>query len=267
MVTNGRDKFNTKILDTLGEYHADADNDVAVLGFLQHHDCPTPLLDWTYKFQNALYFGLDGLKNEERKREIDDYFSVYLIQEQSFENGGMRKLIYESIEKMQETLLLRKIAETAKDELQRKEMEEHFKGRKIIDTKRIKGSGLIAHMTKMEHMINFPVTYFGDGDTEDDIVFSLKNSKNILNQAGVFTWNADPAKPFEMVVSEQNNEANKSTDEKYVLCECLNINKKLADYIRKRLEADGITKELIYPTPDLNTWTVYENVMKKKINH
>ena len=71
---------------------------------MQHHGCPTPLLDWTYKFQNALYFGLDGLESEERKREIDDYFSVYFIDEKNFEHGGMRNLIYETIEKFQERI-------------------------------------------------------------------------------------------------------------------------------------------------------------------
>ena len=137
-------------------------------------------------------------------------------------------------------------------------MEKHFKGRKAIDTKRIKGSGMIAYMVKIEHMINFPATYFGDGKN-DDIIFSLNNSANILNQAGVFTWNADPTKPFEMVVSEQNKIAKVTTEEKdYVLCKCFNINKKLAGYIQDRLNVDGITKELIYPNPDLNTWKVYQ---------
>ncbi len=258
MVREGRENFKTKYLETLGEQHDDADNDIAVLGFLQHHSCPTPLIDWTYKFQNALYFGLDGLECKERKREIDDYFSIYFIEEKSFEKGGMRNLMYESIEKSQEFALKTLIKEVAKDEETRISMEAHFKGRKAIDIKRIKGSGMIAYLLKIEHMIKFPATYFGDGKP-DDIIFSLNNSFNIQNQAGVFTWNSDPAKPFEMVVGEQNKLAANSTEEKeYILCECFNINKKLAGHIKKRLKDDGITKELIYPTPDLNTWEIYE---------
>lgn len=261
MVENGRNDFNIKYLETLGEQHDDADNDIAVLGFLQHHGCPTPLLDWTYKFQNALYFGLDGLENKERKREIDDYFSVYFIEEKNFENGGMRNLIYECIEKSQEYALKALIKQVAKDEETRIRMEEYFKGRKAIDIKRIKGSGMIAHIIKIAHMINFPATYFGDGKP-DDIIFSLNNSINIQNQAGVFTWNADPVKPFEMVVSEQNKLTNNSSEEKeYVLCECFNTNKELASYIQKRLEDDGITRELIYPIPDLSTWDIYEKAI------
>lgn len=262
MVSNGRKNFNAKYLEILGEQHDDADNDIAVLGFLQHHGCPTPLLDWTYKFQNALYFGLDGLESKERQREIDDYFSIYVIEEKNFENGGMRNLIYESVENLQEHALKTLIKQLAKDDKARKEMEEHFKGRKAIDLKRIKGSGMIAHMVKIKNMINFPATYFADGKP-DDIIFSLNNSVNIQNQAGVFTWNGDPTKPFEMVVSEENKTANNSTQQKeYVLCACFNINKKLASHIKKRLEEDGITKELIYPNPGLNTWSVYEECIK-----
>ena len=260
MVSEGRYNYNSKYLETIGEIHDDADNDIAVLGFLQHHGCPTPLLDWTYKFQNALYFGLDGLECNERKREIDDYFSVYFINDKSFENGGMRTLIYESVEKSQEFALKTMIKKVAKDEETRISMEEHFKGRKVIDIKRINGSGMIAYMLKIKHMINMPTTYFGDVKP-DDIVFFINNSANIQNQAGVFTWNADPTKPFEMVVSEQSKISNNTTDEKeYILCECFNINKKLADYIRKRLLEDGIKSNIIYPTPDLNTLDVYRKI-------
>ena len=261
LIENGRKDFGDQILQLLEEKHIDADNDISVLSYLQHHGCPTPLLDWTYKFQNALFFSIDGVDVNERKREIDDYCSVYFIEERYFENGSMRKLIEDSIENMQEEMLLKEISQIAEDEEMKKQMVEKFNGRKIIDLKRIKGSGLITHLTQMKHMITFPATYFCDKDTDADIVFSLNNSKNILNQAGVFTWNANEAKPFEMVVSEQNQLSDgKEIDitKPYILCTCFNINKKLADYVRKRLEADGITRELIYPTPDISTRDVFE---------
>ena len=262
LVELGKSQYNERYIELLGEKHDDVDNDIAVLSFLQHHSCPTPLLDWTFKFKNALFFALDGVQRLERNREIDDYISVYYINEENFENGGMRKMIYESIEAMQEMVLENMIQKVSPTEARRIRMRKHFKGRKAIDMKRIKGSGLIKHMLKIEHMINFPATYFGDGKPSD-ITFSLNNSKNIQNQAGVFTWNADPAKPFEMVVSEQKNEISSEeyinpTETQHVLCECFDINKKLVDYIRQILEQDGITKDFIYPTTDFNTWEVYK---------
>lgn len=264
MVSAGRSGFNAKYLEILGEQHDDADNDIAVLSFLQHYGCPTPLLDWTYNFQNALYFALDGLEHKNRKREIDDYFSVYFLEETFFEKGGMRNIIYETIEDLQEHALKILIKREAKDEETLIGMEEHFKGRKAIDIKRIKGSGMIAHMLKIKHMINIPATYFADRKP-DDIVFSLNNSINIQNQAGVFTWNAEPSKPFELVVSEQNKLVEKAEKEgEYVLCECFNINKKLSEHIKMQLEEDNITKELIYPTPGFSTWDIFENVANRK---
>jgi hypothetical protein len=264
LVDLGRNQYNDRYIELLGEKHDDADNDIAVLSFLQHHGCPTPMLDWTYKFQNALFFAIDGLEDKVRKKEIDDYFSVYFIEEKDFEKGGMRNLIYESIDRTQEFALNKMIEMTTEDEERRKKMREHFKGRKAIDIKRIKGSGMIAYMLKLERMINFPATYFADGKP-DDITFSLNNSTNIQNQSGVFTWNSDPTKPFEMVVNEQNIEANPDNDTKqYVFCECFNINKKLADHVRKTLQQDGITKEFIYSTPDINTWDVYEKCLTDK---
>ncbi len=149
-------------------------------------------------------------------------------------------------------------------------MKKHFKGRKAIDINRVKGSGMIAYMLKIKSMINFPATYFADGKA-DSITFSLNNSKNIQNQSGVFTWNSDSTKPFEMVVNEQNIESQREINignekNQYVLCECFNINKKLEKHIRTVLEQDGITKDFIYSTPETNTWDIYEEC-KKQASH
>jgi hypothetical protein len=107
--------------------------------------------------------------------------------------------------------------------------------------------------------MTFPITYFSDRDTESGIVFSINNSLNIQNQQGVFTWNAHPTKPLEMVGNEEYS-ANKEEEEKgdYRFCHCYNINKKLEQHIRARLEKDGITKDFIYPTTDLDTTNVFD---------
>jgi FRG domain len=262
LIELGRKQYNDRYIELLGEKHDDADNDIAVLSFLQHHGCPTPLLDWTYKFQNALFFALDGVEAKVRKKEIDDYFSVYFIEEKDFEKGGMRNLIYETIDKSQAYALNKAIEMTTDDEERRIKMREHFKGRKAIDIKRIKGSGMIAYFLKLEKMINFPVTYFADGK-HDDITFSLNNSANIQNQSGVFTWNSDPTKPFEMAVNEERKTDDDQKD--YVLCECFNINKKICEHVRKNLEQDGITKEFIYPTSDISTWNIYEKTLENSL--
>ncbi|MBI9038347.1 MAG: FRG domain-containing protein [Bacteroidales bacterium] len=258
LVEIGKKEYETQIIDIIKTHHIDCLNSISVLGYLQHHGCPTPLLDWTYTFQNALFFGLDGLILNKTTIEIEDYFSIYYIDENHFEGGNLRIIMENGMSEIEKPMLLKLIAEIAKDEPTRKEMEEHFAGRKLFDREKILGSGLINHMTKIENIINYPVAYFSDKDINSGILFSLNNSKNILNQQGVFTWNSDSSKPLEMVGEEQFFSENDKKESNYRFCSCLNINKNLSKYIRKKLDSDQITKELIYPTVDVNTWNVFQ---------
>jgi hypothetical protein len=112
-------------------------------------------------------------------------------------------------------------------------------------------------MTKIEHLFGIQLAYFSDKDVDSGILFSLNNCKNILNQAGVFIWNADPSKPIEMVGNEQFRLDETKEDVNYKFCSCFNIRKNLLSHIKKRLIEDGITREFIYPTTEINTWKVF----------
>lgn len=258
LVIEGKETHTESIQKILNEHHVDTLNSISVLGFLQHHGCPTPLLDWTYKFQNALFFGLDGLENNDDPTEISNYFSVYFIDEESMSGGGMRKIMDESLEELDKEYLIQTITSIAKDEKQKLEMVGHFKEHKFFDKNRIPGSGLVSYVTEIPNMVNFPITFFSDKDAETGFIFSLNNSKNILNQNGVFTWNADSIKPLEVVGNEQYfiDEPNAKADD-YRFCSCYNINKNLGTYILNRLEEDGINRHYIYPTKDISTWDVF----------
>lgn len=265
LVEIGRGEYSPQIKELLQANHIDTENSVSILGYLQHHSCPTPLLDWTYKFQNALYFAIDGLTRDPGTIEIDDYCSVYFIEEEYFKEGNLRNMIVDVIESMQEPEMKRLISIFSNgDEKEREAMEKHFAGRKPLDINRVNGSGLISDMTKIENLMTFPMAYFSDKDKETGVLFSLNNSKNILNQDGVFLWNAHPTKPVELIGDEMYKEIKPEEEAReYSFCSCFNIHKSLESHIRKRLEEDGITKDFIYPTPDLNSWEVFEKSKTK----
>jgi hypothetical protein len=263
MISIGKAEFGPKISQLLDTYHIDTENTVSVLGYLQHHGCPTPFLDWTYIFQNALYFGLDQLTPNQGTIEIENYFSVYFIKEVHFAGGDWRGMIQEALDNIEQPKLMELIAKIAKDDATRKKMEEHFSGRKLFDKSRFAGSGLISRMVDLELLMKSSIGYFSDKDLDSGIIFSLNNSKNILNQAGVFTWNPDPYKPLEMIGEEEHISDGKE-NKNYKFCRCFNINKKLLNHIKQKLKADGITEEFVYPTPEISTWDVFEKCIVKK---
>jgi len=259
MISLGAEMYDKDINRILERLDIDTINDISILGFLQHHNCPTPLLDWTYDFKTALFFGIDGISIEPSPKEIDNYFAIYFIKEEHFDNGGMRKLLNETLHAIGEELKLELISKIAKDETQRKEMEQHFKERSFFDKGRIQGSGLIKHMTKIEHMMNTPISFFSDRDADSGIAFSLTNNENIKKQNGVFTWNSEYGKPLEMVGNEQYNEVkSESEPDDYRFCECYNISKKLVPYLKEKLKESSLIEETIYPDKDIDAKPVYE---------
>jgi hypothetical protein len=261
MTSNGKASYRDHYFSVLGERHIDAENDITVLGFLQHHGCPTPLLDWTWQFPQAVFFGIDGLDTTECFAEIDQYFSIYLMREEIFAGSGMRRLMYGVLKEGNQRLIDELVESLDMSEQDKLESRRRLEGKAVIDLEGLTGFGTITDMLRINTMLKVPATYFDDGNP-DYIRFSLNNSKNIRNQAGVFSWNADPAKPLEMVFEEWNQAANEADREvNFLLCECFNIHKSLEGHIRERLAADGIDKNYIYPFPELSTWHIFEELL------
>jgi len=261
LAAEGTKEYEPAILALVQEHNIDAVNDLSVLGYLQHHGCPTPLMDWTYSFASALYFGLDFLEENKGSREIDDYFSVYHIEDKDL--VSMRTLMEEIFEEQGMERTRQIIAAIAESEEKRLEMEEHFKGRSMLDINRVHGSGLISYIVTAGRLLGFDLAYFSDKDADKGFIFSLNNSKNILNQQGAFVLNSSSFKPLEAAAAESWIEENPQDVNNYRFCECLNIKKSLVPYIRKRLEADGITKDYIYPAPDIDSWKVYNSCIEE----
>lgn len=269
LVENGTAEYQKQIQAILDENHIDTINTISVLGYLQHHKCPTPLLDWTYSFRNALFFALEGITNTTPRKEIDEYFSVYYLEENEFEGANVAKIIDEAFNAESEALKLEMIDKIAVgDEDKKQRMIKHFEGRGLLDKSKIQGKGLIEHIVKIEELFKhpLPLLYFSDNNVDKNFIFSLSNNENIKNQQGVLMWNRDPSKPIEMVSDEFFGKTEDGKPEpNYHFCKCFNIKKELAGYIRAKLEADGITKEFIYPAEEeaVNASGIYEESKKK----
>ncbi|MBK9928819.1 MAG: FRG domain-containing protein [Saprospiraceae bacterium] len=265
LVSYGKKVHESYIKSVLKSFHVDTINDISVLGFLQHHECPTPLLDWTNSLENALYFGIDGLaQNENGVFEIDDYFTIYSCPKK--ELTDYKRFWNEIINDFDQKLLSDFIEFIAKDDHDKElRMKSHFKGRNLIIKENITGSGLVSKMLDVEFLEPFHAVLFSDDDKDSGIVFSLHNNKNILNQKGGFTWNNSAFKPLESIGREYYQIQNPDDDviENYRFCKCININKRLAPFISEKLNSLGIVKDFIYVSNDTNAFEIFTTSLSK----
>jgi len=224
-------------------------NDLMILGFLQHYGAPTTLLDWTYSFENSLFFATDGLKLIESDNEIDNYFSVYLI-------NNKKRNIPDFIEELRnETEIISSMFEynSMKNKKQSKELLESWFS---IEYKDISKSEILVIPGYQENFLlheNKKLSF--------NLVYNQQNL-NIINQQGLFIFNKTHDKPLEFICNGKPNSDKLVWTFRKIIC--LNIHKSLFEYTKKRLNEHKpfpINKEFIYPQEELIAKNAFQQML------
>lgn len=256
---------NELIQETIGDK---IDFDLAVLSLLQHYSCPTPLLDWTYSFQIALFFALFNSKSTiGSRKEIDSYFSIYYIEEENYDDGNFKKILQEAIDANLDLIRNSTLENLSMDKQAKENFNSYLteeKLKKIAYKSYLPSAAL--RLSKLDKLMTLPVLYFSNSHTNSFFNIGIISSENIKAQNGAFTWSNDPVKPIEHMINIDNFERNNIVKNSHQLCYCLDIKKALIPEINEFLFNENINMDTVFPESENEDLTkvckdIFENVV------
>ncbi|MCL7765443.1 FRG domain-containing protein [Polaribacter sp. Z014] len=234
-------KFQNNVLEKFYKSFGHEAYDLSVLSFLQHYGAPTPLLDFSYNLNTALYFATENTPVNHIKDDIDNYISIYAI------DLSKTKMFFPSL-----------IDHLSSNTRNINEILERYKGENI-DT-----SGVTEPLKKLSYSYFEKLSLFYiPGYSEDGYEFEIPELKdfklifnqqnlNIINQEGLFVYNSDETHPLEDYFTDDNDGFQKT----FVLpkIKCWNIHKSFQDYIISNLNKAKpcpVNKAFIYPQEEM----------------
>lgn len=233
------DKTFKKYFNTIGEKISD----ISILSFLQHYGNNTPLIDWSYNFDVALFFAINSQSNYIKSKEaIENYFSVYFIEENNLRAFNYKLDVAEIIENQFHDFL-------RQDGWDNEKFESIDKKHHIKSYIKKRGYNIVLNeFGNLQNLFTLPsVCFFGDKGVLDVTSQNLINNFNIINQEGVFLWSFHSYVPIEFLIKKIHRPHVNSLYPTNI--KSLEINKKLIPVAKKYLEDKGIHEEYIFPNP------------------
>ncbi len=132
--------------------------DFPLLSLLQHYGGPTPLIDCTYNLDIALYFSSGNITSENSHEEIDNYFSIYII------NNSVTRIRSISLD---------------------------------IDDNKLPSLNTIFERIEEEKTDVQKLFYLSDYENTARVPLTTIYNQNIIPQKGSFIFNPSPTKPLE----------------------------------------------------------------------
>lgn len=209
--------------------------DLSILSFLQHYKAPTPLLDFTYNFNCALFFGIDGLTHFP-STDIGNYFSIYAIDTRERDFISLISHLQSSVKQIDGILERNRDLNIDVTEIlnQIEQLKyNYFHSLKLFYLPGYIPGGIPFAITNRP---NFKLIY-------------NQHNLNVINQEGLFVFNSDPTHPLEDYFSGGYETGFQNTFQLSKM-KCWNIHKSLKEYVVKYLTENRpipIDSEFIYP--------------------
>lgn len=249
-IINNSKKYHDGLLTKFYDSFGHVAYDLSILSFLQHYKAPTPLLDFTYNFDSALFFATDGLIHT-NSNEIDNYFSIYFIDTSTITNQfpSVITFINSSLSTLND--LLNSPRRGRKhyyfSELRQYESLQYkaFHNKKLFYLPGYSPLGIM--LKKIDSKPDFKLIY-------------NQQNLNIINQKGLFVFNSNPLLPLEEIFIKKNSiEINPENFLPKI--KCWNIHKSLSEYIIHYLTHSRkipIDREFMFPQEEIIAQSAYK---------